>query len=290
MSCGIETEANALMSSLLAGEDTAIPVINMSSWDIPLGDSNPALTVVSDLTNDELTTGTVNGTGTFDVLMKSVKAHLLEEFKNNRISGAEYVRAYIELTGAAMTNATQYALSKKQAYWQGVTSQAQLIASRVQIGIAKTQYVNQKFEALTAKAGYALTKAKLSTESSAYCISQYNLNSMLPQQLSLLVQQTATATNQVTLIKEQMEAQRAQTHNSRSDGSTVTGLIGTQKSLYNQQIDSYTRDAELKAAKLFSDAWITQKTIDEGLVPPNSFANASVDTVMNKIKINNGLN
>jgi hypothetical protein len=45
----------------------------------------------------------------------------------------------------------------------------------------------------------------------------------------------------------------------------------------------------VKASKIFSDAWITMKTIDEGLVPPNGFTNASLDTVLTALKTNNQL-
>ena len=99
---------------------------------------------------------------------------------------------------------------------------------------------------------------------------------MLPQQLKLIIEQT--------------EAQRAQTLDTRTDGTVVKGSVGKQKELYSQQITSYQRDAEVKASKLFTDAWITQKTIDEGLNPPNGFTNASIDTILTKLKSNNGLN
>ena len=71
--------------------------------------------------------------------------------------------------------------------------------------------------------------------------------------------------------------------------ATVAGAIGKQKDLYTQQITSYLRDSELKAAKIFSDAWITQKTLDEGLTAPTNFTNATVDIVMSKIRTNNSL-
>ena len=48
-------------------------------------------------------------------------------------------------------------------------------------------------------------------------------------------------------------------------------------------------DAEVKAAKLFTDAWITQKTIDEGLTAPSNFANDSVNTILGVLKANSGL-
>ena len=94
---------------------------------------------------------------------------------------------------------------------------------------------------------------------------------------------------QVTLVSEQGEVQRAQTLNFRSDGATVVGLTGKQKDLYGQQITSYQRDSEIKATKIFSDAWITMKTIDEGLAPPTSFANANLDVILGNIKANNNI-
>lgn len=88
---------------------------------------------------------------------------------------------------------------------------------------------------------------------------------------------------QASLVTEQANAQRGQTSDTRLDGTSIAGVMGTQKSLYGQQIISYQRDAECKAAKFFTDAWITQKTIDDGLVPPNGFTNTTVNTVLNKI-------
>jgi len=104
------------------------------------------------------------------------------------------------------------------------------------------------------------------------------------------------------LLPEQYEAARAQTLDTRSDGTPVLGILGKQKEyqdkqmdvadtqiqLYNQQIDSYKRDAEVRSGRLWIDAWITQKTIDEGLLPPEGFSNANLDDVLEVIKVNNG--
>lgn len=109
-------------------------------------------------------------------------------------------------------------------------------------------------------------------------------------QALLIRQQAINAEAQKALIIEQTEVQRAQTMNTRLDGTTaVTGAIGKQKDLYTQQIASYIRDSELKAAKIFADAWITQKTLDEGLTAPTNFTNATVDIVLTKIRTNNSL-
>lgn len=111
----------------------------------------------------------------------------------------------------------------------------------------------------------------------------YNLNNLMPAQLLTIQQQRL-------MLTEQTEAQRAQTTDLRTDGLGVTGVMGKQKDLYAQQVTSYQRDAEVKAGKLFTDAWITMKSIDEGLLPPAGFANASIDTVLTAIKTNNELN
>ena len=137
------------------------------------------------------------------------------------------------------------------------------------------QLATAKFEALNAKSTYGLTKMKISSESMAYCSAKYQLENTFPQQLLLL--------------KEQTEAQRAQTLNNRSDGAAIAGLLGKQKDLYTQQITSYQRDAEVKAAKIFSDAWIVMKGIDEGLVPPDNFANASLNAILADLKTNNNI-
>ncbi len=277
MSCGAEVEANRLLLALTEGEDFTLPDIDMSGpeWDIPGGDNSPIFQELTRLTNDDLTTRVVGGSGSFDALMASASAHLKQEFKEGRITGGEYTKAYIATLEACMGNATQYLLGRDQAYWAAALAQIQAVTARVNLATSQVQYVLTKAQALNAKSEYALTKLKLSTESETYCAALFNVSSILPQQLKLMLEQT--------------DAQRAQTLDTRADGSTVTGSIGKQKELYSQQIVSYQRDAEVKAAKLFTDAWITQKTIDEGLVPPNGFTNASLDPILTTLKVNNNL-
>ncbi len=94
---------------------------------------------------------------------------------------------------------------------------------------------------------------------------------------------------QQALLTEQGNVQRAQTTEYRADGTLITGVAAAQKALYNQQVTSYQRDSEVKAAKLFTDAWITQKTLDEGLAPPIALNNESVHAVLTKIRVENGM-
>lgn len=405
--CGAEIEAGALMVSLLAGEEITIPVYDPENpeFDLPGDTTNPIYSEIKKLSIGLLTTREVGGTGSFDALMEGVKVHLKDEYDKNRITGAEYAKAYVALTQAAIGGAVQYLLGQDQAYWGGVQAQVAAITGRIQMRIATTELAVVHYKAKTIKAEYALSKMKLSTESVNYCIAQYQLASMLPMQLAklssekagqdiqnstgqyqlasilpmqllkmttekdgqliqnntaqyqlssilpmqlgkmtvekagqelqnstlqyqlsftlpmqlqkltserdgqivqnagilvtnavntynlenILPQQKINLVAQEKMTNEQMEAQRGQTADLRTDGTLIVGSIGKQKSLYDQQITSYKRDSEHKAAKLFTDAWITQKTLDEGLLAPAGFTNASLDGVLSTIKANNNL-
>lgn len=278
MSCSAEVEANRLLEELTKGDDFTLPTIDMTGpeWDIPGGDGSPIFAEVPRITNESLTTREVGGSGVFDALMESASKHLKAEFKENRITGGEYTKAYIATLEACMGNAVQFLLGRDSAYFQAALAQIQAVTARVGLATAKAQFVLAKVQALSTKSEYALTKMKLSIEGQNYCAAKFNMDEILPAQGRLL--------------QEQYEVQRAQTMETRSDSLPIKGSIGKQKELYDQQITSYQRDAEVKASKLFTDAWITQKTIDEGLNPPNGFTNASIDTILTKLKTNNGLN
>ena len=311
--CGADTEANALITSLTADEDFEIPAVDFTKpeFQFPFDPAGPLYVAVPPVKLEDLTTKTVDGSGVFDALMTSFGAHLRNEYEKGRIAGADYTKTYIALSESAMSQAVAFLLGKDQAFWQAQQAQLGALTARVQLETAKIQAASVQLEALNQKANFALTKMKVATEEVGYCSAKYNLEVMLPQQLALLVkqeagQQTVNDTaiynlgtmlpqqllnlqGQQVLIKEQMEAQRGQTLDLRSDGATVTGVMGQQKALYAQQITSYNRDAEVKAAKLFTDAWITQKTMDEGLLPPDGFTNASIDTILTALKANNNL-
>ena len=69
----------------------------------------------------------------------------------------------------------------------------------------------------------------------------------------------------------------------------MEGSVGKQKDLYDQQIDSFIKDAQHKTAKMYSDAWVTQKTLDEGLAPPTQFNEANINSVLAGVRGNNNL-
>lgn len=280
----LETEANGLFDALMDGVTFTIPDIDLSGseYEIPSGLDSALYEPVKKLTIDDLNSA-------FNGMMGSMATLLRKEYESGRITGSEYTKAYVALVGGTLQNATQFLLGKDQAFWQAQAAQIAAITARVQLQTSKVQLAAVQLEAQTAAANYALTKAKLATESINYGTAQYNLNTLLPAQYNKIQADITLSGRQVLLINEQMESARAQTLDTRTDGLAVAGSVGKQKALYSQQITSYQRDAEVKAAKLFTDAWITQKTIDEGLSAPSNFANDSVNTILGVLKANNGL-
>ncbi len=281
--CGADNAGNDLLASLTAGEDFTVPNPDLSGSEFKIPDGLDSKFGTTDkLTNNSLTTRTVGGDGTFDAIMASLSAHLKEEFRANRITGSQYTEAYSAAAAAALNGAVSFLLGRDNAYWQAVIAAEQAkkaaietVAARVQLETAKAQLSLMLFQGKTAKAEYALAKMKLATEDQNYCQIKFTVDNILPLQK--------------TLLAEQVEVQRSQTLDSRTDGQTIVGSVGSQKALWAQQILSYKRDSELKAAKIYSDAWITQKTIDEGLLAPGEFNNATVDRVFTVIRTNNGL-
>jgi hypothetical protein len=104
---------------------------------------------------------------------------------------------------------------------------------------------------------------------------QFNIDFVLPVQLDL--------------VKEQREAERSKTLNTRSDGTTIAGSVGKQKDLYTQQIDSFVKDAKYKTAKMYLDNWITQKTLDENIIPPDELTAANAGTILATHRADSGL-
>lgn len=313
MSYGGEIQANALLTALLAGDAFEIPNVDLSGeeFQVPDGINNPIYQPIARMTTEDLTTREVGGSGVFDALMETFSKHIKAEYDKGRITGADYTKAYIELSATAMSGAVSFLMGRDQAYWTAALAQINAITAKVALQTAKIQAVAIQLEAQTQRANYALTKLKLSTEDATYGQAKYTVDNILPVQKQgydlqnqgqtlqntgqttqnsiLTFQLTSMLPAQLLLTKEQMEAARAQTSDMRTDGASVLGSVGKQKDLYTQQITSYQRDAEVKAAKLFTDAWITQKTIDEGLLPPDNFANASLNTILGTLKSNNGL-
>lgn len=243
----------------VTGPDVDLAIVE---FDSPDSANNDLYTTIDPITNGDLTEKLVNGNGVFDVLMTSMSEHLIYQKTLGNITSDQYAKAYVELSMAVMQNAVQFLLQRDQIYWSNKLIQQQTQKAEFEKAQAKIEFEAAKQQAINISLQNAKTKAEI----------------------ALLTMQIAVEDSKHTLVEEQVEAKRAETLDTRTDGSNVAGVIGKQKDLYAEQILSYDKDAKYKAAKLYSDAWITQKSMNSGLTAPTQFTNANVDSVMAALK------
>jgi len=219
--CGADDLANNLFTELTTGIGVTLPVVDLSGaeFSTPAETGNVLYGEVNTLSEADLTTRKVDGTGVFDGLMQALNAHLRQEFEKGRITGKEYSSAYISLTTAALTTATQYLLGRDTNHWQAQLLQKQARAaeiaavnSRLLLEITKAELSKSHILLDTAKADYASSKMSLATGDAQYClltaqkvgveqetsIKAYQLASILPGELSRLTAETAVINYEVT--------------------------------------------------------------------------------------------
>lgn len=209
-------------------------------------------------TLEDITVRRYGGTGIFDGFMESIHNHLDHEYRLNRITGAEYATVWTQLTGIALQQAVAFALQKDKAYWELLLANINALAGLVNLATARVQLAIAQAQVHINRANYCLTKLKLATEDANFA---YGI--------------------------ENMEAARAQTLDNRlTDNAEVEGAVGKQKDLIDEQIISFKRNAETKVAELYSNAWVAQKTVDEGLLAPAEYQNDGVNKVMSTLRGN----
>lgn len=88
-----------------------------------------------DITVDDLTTGSVTGTGAYDRLMATVSAQLESQFKQNRINSSDFAKIYTQAIQYALQAAVQFELGREAA-----AAQAELLIA--QKGLVTQQELN----------------------------------------------------------------------------------------------------------------------------------------------------
>ena len=309
------SEINAIYTPLLSGLtfDLAVP-LELASLDLITTAPSFTAGVIPNIpapTLASLTVGddTLIGGGAFDVIMRAVDKHLESQYKKNRLSGAEWGKIYIQGIELALTQAAQFLVSSASAAWAGETAKRQAEILEIQKVMTVQEHASKVLETVTAKMGLAKMQIDAYVSQGTLVATKTKIGDMFhdilakeAQQLLIdeqvdmarastkdtradgqpiagtLAVEKSVKLKQVTLLDEQIDAARAQTKNTIVGGVTaVGGILGSQKALYDQQKTSYIHDSMNKAAKLLSDAWTTQKTVDDGWTPPNVFLNAAID-------------
>ena len=198
---------------------------------------------ITPVTVDDITQGSVTGTGIFDKLMATVAAQLKAEFQADRITKSDYGQVYVSALNNTLGQAIQFLLTKDQAALQAATLAAQYEKIALEKDILELQ------------------KQQLTLQLA-----------QLEQQTLLIQSQILTDAAQRALINQKIVTEVAQTQDTPTSNTSTgySGVVGKQNDLYAAQTTGFTRDAEQKAAKLALDILATQLSTDDSMTVANT--------------------
>lgn len=279
--------ASHLETSLTAGKDFTIPAVDLDqpAFDIPAEIGNSLYDAIVPLTELDLTSREVGGTGMFDGLMVAVSAHIHKEYQAGRLTGEQYAKAYVEMTTTVLNSSVSYLLAKDQSYWQAQLAQVQarvaeiaVVESRVKLETARVELAMATIEASSAEINYAVNKIKLSNEDMQYALGKaqlaqvtYQTANTLPAQLAQILKTTEISDYQLDFIlpKEVDKATKAI--------ETATAEISKIVAQKDQVL--YQNSAILPSQNSNIIADTTQKTYQTTNLLPAQLAGLTADNV-----------
>jgi hypothetical protein len=231
------------------------------------------------ITTDDLTTGTLDGTGVFDELMGSVNVHLQKEYNTQRIRGPEYSQVYLGGLQAVLQQSIAFLLAREKAEKDTALVEAQttLVLVQVDNGEKEGLILDQTLIKTEQEIANLVTQQELMDGEIAK-LAQETLNLViqgnvllaqeckLKAEYDLIQAQTLKVNAETALLAQKTTTEKAQTTGLVIDPSSV---VGKQNALYEAQTAGFQRDAEQKASKIMADTWNVRRTTDEG-TPVNS--------------------
>ena len=239
-----------------------------------------------------LTSGEVAGTGLFDELMRTTKAHILAEFTAQRITDKNYATVYLGSVQSNLQIASQFVLQYELNNQQALVLQEQVKHQQKQnelLDLQKAQLVlanaaaeyNNTFM-LPAQLASITEQTRVHTQN---IVNAKEQEILLQKQVLQAVAQTLLVAKQEDLLDEQIKSEKDKTNTPLAgmnkvaydkaiaeaallaqrliseraqtvgDITNLGGLLGTELALKKAQGDSFLRDAEQKVAKLYADIY-----------------------------------
>jgi len=244
----------------------------------------------NEITIEDFTTETVDGTGVFDVMTRSILAHLKAEFKAGRITGPEYATVYLGALQGTQDRALEFLLKKDEQSFKlqlleieldkallekdKIEAEILLIQAQVRkidsdilvnqsvISVNNSQITKLGKESLNVEADTALVAAKtvnVPLEGNVLTANECKLKA----EYDVLLKQKGKVDAETAVLNQKQVTEKAQTDGT---GVAASSIVGRQMGLYKAQADGFVRDAEQKAAKIMADTWNVRRTTDEAVV------------------------
>ena len=250
------------------------------------------------LTVRSLTGGEKEGSGVFDELMRTIKSHVHQELAEGRITEKAYSEVYLGALQFALNSATNYALAYEKANKELAVLDEQIKQNQKQNELLELQKEQLRLANSTAQynLSYTLPEQLIQIKKqNEKLIGEIN---HVISQTSYVSAQTALIAKQEDLVDEQIRdakdkytnptgginkaqydkliaekgiadqkliTEKAQTMDTVG-GIAITGLVGKERNLKQNQADSFLRNAEIQVAKLYSDTFaVMYSTEAEGM-------------------------
>lgn len=209
--------------------------------DINIDDTNIKPKDINDLTKGSLT-----GSGVFDVLMASAELHIQDEYKKQRITGSNYATTYLGIIQTVLQLSTQFVLQqdnswieleklkleKEKLKIELELQQAELKIKETQLEIAKVQLEQekQKIPLIKAQALTELAKTKdiIPSDEECYDGENSNIHGVLGQEIkaSKATVDNANKASYLSLAKDLAVTPFATIESAEGVGASYYGLNG----------------------------------------------------------------
>lgn len=248
------------------------------------------------ITKRQLTGGEKAGSGLYDELMRTSQSHLEAEFKAGRIKGTDYATAYLGMMQANLSTGLQFVMQKELTNAQVEIAKEQIKQNEKQNELLELQKVQLELSNQTAQYNLDITLPAQTLLLNEQLLQAKEQTKLLTAQLAQVNAQTALTTTQKSLVEEQIISERTKTTDPTGGTSKATydktlaeisvleqkkiteqkqttgtkedtgGLVGYEMTLKHLQGESFLRDAEQKATKIYSDIFsVMYSTEAEGM-------------------------
>lgn len=215
------------------------------------------------------------GTGYFDVLMRSMASHLAEERELGRISPSEYAKSYVELSAATLQGAIGYLTSAPESL-----QRARLAEAQVDIAIKELELKEQAL--INAQKQNDLIEWQIK-KMIAEIANIEQTTSNLEEQGRALVFETVSAGHKAEALEYRVDAEYAVTHDTLPDGSPVAGSLGKDNQVKDEQITTFkAKNLYQMIQGLQSSNTAQVTTLGDVTIAPDFTIGKNIDTAIVK--------
>ena len=122
------------------------------------------LPAIAPISNEDLTTKVVNGTGIFDELMTAAHAHLDQEWGKQRITGTQYAEVYLGQMTAVLQQSVAFLVQRDAIYLNNLLTQAQIDKANKELALLDKQIELIEAQIASQEANNVLIAQKVKTE------------------------------------------------------------------------------------------------------------------------------